>query len=807
MTRLLTDLRSATRSLRRSPAYAATVIAILAIALGATALVWTAFDAVVLRPLPFSKPGELTVVYDANRGRPMPLSPPNFLDLRREAKSYESMAAFAENSLALSGREGAAEQLSGALVSSDFFRTLGVTAAHGRLLGSVDEGTDPISVVLGHGLWTRRYGADPEVVGRTVKVDGRTCVVVGVLAPGLEWPLGAELWLPLTLDEASIAGQRGAHYLRGLGRLRPGISPETAQAELEALAARLAKEFPRTNEGVSAYTRPLAEHFVRRARPTMLLMVGAVLLALAAACANLASVALARATSRAREVAVRASLGAPRGRLVREQFLESIVLALGGALLGCLLAAASVRSLPSWAGDLPRLQEARLDLGAALLAASLAGLCGLAIGLVPALHALRRDPAEALHAAGRGVAGHRAAGRTRRALVVTTTALAFVLIAGAALTLRSWNRVSSVDPGLDPAGKLTFGLGIPDGKYATAEATSSFVARLLERLEQLPGVTRAVAQFGQPYGDFRYAYTVSKIDGAELPDAGDDLTAAVRVVTPGYFETLGIPLVSGRTFTAADRHGAPPVVIASEAAVARLLADRPAVGRTLELGGSFWDERGNLGGEVVGVVGDVREHALDEAPEPVVYFVFDQAPSPGVTVTLATEPERTGALIEPARRVVADLDPDVPMHRVRTLEALIAESMAQRALVARLLTGFGAATTLLAAIGLFGVLAAAVADRRRELAVRGSLGATPGELVAIVVRQAALLDGLGLALGLGLAVPMARFLAGQLYEIEPGDPRTLAAAALALLVVSALSTWIPARRAASVDPASVLREE
>jgi predicted permease len=804
--RLTQDLRSAARSLRRSPGYATTVVTILAIALGATALVWTAYDAVVLRPLPFARPAELMMVYDARDGRPWPTSPANFLDYRAEAKSFQAMSAFNDGSYGISGAEGAAEVVSGAAVTADFFRVLGVEAARGRVLGVADDVAGAATVVLGHGLWTRRFAAREDVVGRTIVVDGTARTIVGVLPPGLGWPIGAELWLPLTFAGQDVASQRGAHYLWGLGRLAAGSSIDTARAELEGIAARLAKEFPGSNDGISAFLRPLPEQLVRRTRPTLLLLVGAVLLALVAACANLASVALARAVQREREIAVRASLGGAPGRLVREQALETILLAVAGAAVGCLVAAALVRTLPAWAGELPRLGEAKLDLGIALLAAVVAGGCGLAIGILPSLHALRRDPADALRG-GRSVAGRLGAGRARGALVVATTALAFVLVAGATLTVRSWGRVSSIDPGFEPSGKLTFAVGIPDGRYATAEAVGSLVDRILERMGRLPGVERAAVSFGQAFGDFQYTLSVRSVDGARLSE-DEDRNAAVRIVTPGWFEAMGVPLVAGRTFSDRDRHGAPLVVVASRRAVAELLTgDRPAIGRSIELGGDFWTERGRLRGEVVGVVGDVRDQALDEEPKPILYFVFDQQPASFATVTLRAAPARLDALVEPARRALAEIDPDIPLYRANTLERLIANTLAQRTLAARLLSGFGAATSLLAAVGLFGVLAAAVADRRRELAVRGSLGATPRELVAIVTRRAAWLGVAGLALGLLSAIPFARLIRSQLYEIAPGDPTTLLLAALLLAAVVALASWVPARRAARVDPIAALREE
>jgi putative ABC transport system permease protein len=457
---------------------------------------------------------------------------------------------------------------------------------------------------------------------------------------------------------------------------------------------------------------------------------------------------------------------------------------------------------------MPRLAEARLDLGVALVVAALAGLCGLATGMLPALHALRRSPLEALHAGARGVAGNRVADRARRGLVVATTALAFLLLAGATLVVRSWNRVAAADTGLETAGRLTFGLGIPDGKYTTPEQTGAFVAAVVERLRTLPGVEHAAAAFGQPFGDFSYSITLTARDGVPFdPDANDAPSAEIRVVTPDWFAAMGVPLRQGRTFTAADRHGATPVVIASETAVRRLLGGGDALGRTLELGTSLSLGRGRIGGEVVGVVGDVRDQRLEEEPRPIVYFVHDQQPVGFVHLVLAAAPERLAALVEPARRAVAEIDPDVPVYRVRTLDELLAAVTASRAFVARLLSGFAVAATALAAVGLFGVLAAAVAERRRELAVRGALGATPRRLVASVVNRAAALFALGMALGALVGLPLRRVLESQLYELSASDPRALVSAAALLGAVALAAAWAPARRAGRVDPMAVLREE
>jgi predicted permease len=530
-------------------------------------------------------------------------------------------------------------------------------------------------------------------------------------------------------------------------------------------------------------------------------------LALVAACANLASVTLARTLGRGRELAVRASLGAAPRRLVGERIAESLLVAAGGALVGSALAAAALRALPVLAVELPRLEDARFGLPAIAAVATLAGLAGLAVGLAPALVAVRRDPSAALHAGSRALAGHRGAGRLRRGLVVATTALAFVLIAGAALVVRSAERVAAVDPGFASDGRLTFRVALSDAGYPTAEDNARFADRLLERLGALPGVESVNAAFGAPFTGFDYAITVHSLDGAEVPDPQTAPAPQIRVVTPGWFRDHGIPLRAGRELTAADRHGAPPVVVLSEAAAREIVPDGDPLGREVRIGTGFGLDRGRAGGEVVGVVADLRDERLDRAPRPTLYLAYDQFPLGHLTIVVAAAPERIGGLVEPIRRAVAELDAEMPIFRVRSYETLIGRTLARRRLVARLLAGFALATGALAALGLFGVLAAAVVERRRELAVRGALGATPTSIVRLVVGEGVRLAALGVALGLAAAWPLTRYLQSELYELSPHDPATLAAAALGLAVLAVAVTAIPARRAARLDPVAILRQD
>lgn len=804
MNRLATDLRDAVRSLRRTPASTAIALAILALAIGGTTTLWQALDAVVLRPLPFSQPQQLITIYDLNDGRPWPPSPSNFADYREQAASLSSVAAWSDGGFALSGDEGPAEMAAGVAVTGDFFATLGVEAELGRTLQPADD--DERVVVLGHDLWRRRYGGDPAIVGRAIRVDGVSRTVVGVLGAGRGYPLDSRLWVPLKFSEEELRTQRGAHYLGVLARLREGATLATAQAELAGIAARLAVAHPNTNDGLSATTRPLRESVVRRARTTLALMLGAVALLLVAACANLANVSLARSVARTQELAVRASLGAGGARLARGLLVENVVLAGAGALLGGALSVVLLGALPRWLGDLPRLEEARLDAGGILALVALTGVAGVLLGLGPASFALRRDPIEALRS-GRSVAGSRSAGRLRRTLVVVTSALALVLAAGASLLQRSYQRVSEVDAGFARDGRLLFSVSLPDGDYATPEARAGFVRELEERLAALPGVERVGATFGQPFGDFGYQISVRSIDGQLLPDDNSRRSPAIRFVTPDYFRALGVPLRAGRAFEPGDRFGAPNVAIANEAAVRLVFQGEEALGRTLEIGTSGGQGRGRVGGEVVGIVGDVREQQLDDDPLPTLYFAIEQFPVGFLTFVVQASPDRLAGLAAPVNETVAALDPDLPVFRQRTLDELVADSLARRRALARLLIGVAAIAVTLAALGLFGVLTQMVAERRRELALRGALGATPAELARLVLAQAGALAALGLAGGLLAATVLARFLREQLYEISPTDPPTLAAAALLLLAVSLLAGWLPARRALRVDPMTVLRDE
>jgi putative ABC transport system permease protein len=805
MRSIVRDLFDAARALRRSPASSFLVVAVLALAIGATATLWTAVEAVVLRPLPFPAPERLVVVADLRDGERWTTSPSNFTDYRREVPSLNALAAYGEGSYALVDGEGPAEQIPGAEVTADFFAALGARATLGRTLGAADD--DQPVVVLGETLWRRRFAGDPEIVGQVIRVDGAARTVVGILAAESTYPLGAELWVPLAFSEEVVSTQRGAHWLRTVGRLAPGTDLARANAELAAVGNRLAGEYPRTNEGMSAIADLLHERLVRHARPTLWLLLGAVALALLAACANLASLTLARALARAPELALRASLGGSPARLGRSLLAECLLLGLAGAALGSVLAIAALEAMPRWAGEMPRLAGARFDAGTAIAAGLLAGLCGLLLGIAPAAFALRRDPAEALRAAGRSVAGARGAGRVRSALVVATTLMALILVAGAVLLERSYRRLSEVQLGFEPTGRLAFSLALPDSAYPRPEDNARFTDDLLARVRRLPGVESAGATFGQPLGNFRFSMSIRQLDGRELAEDADQPSMQIRIVSADYLATLGVPLRAGRAFGAADRHGAPSVVIVSESAARRLLAGADPLGHTLEISSDMRLGRGRLAGEIVGVVGDVRDRSPAEDAQPTVYFVHDQYPVGFLTFVVAADVARLSGLVAPIRDAVAALDAELPIFRLRTFEQLLADVLAAQRLLARLLSGFALAAALFAALGLFGVLQQTVAERRRELAIRSALGAEPAAIQRDLLGRALALTGAGIALGLAAALPLSRFLRGLLYELSPTDPATLAAASGVLFATALAAAWAPARRAGRIDPLTALREE
>jgi putative ABC transport system permease protein len=809
VTGLRLELLHALRALRRAPGFATAAILTLALGIGANTAIFSVVNGVLLRPLPFPDDDRLVWVWGRSPLREYSnLSFPDFVDFREQVGAFERLSAVTAFTPLVNLTAGdRPEQVQGTLVAADFFETLGVRPALGRGLGPGDERVAlPAAAVLSHDLWRRRFGADPAVVGRSVGLDGRSVTVVGVMPPGFRFPSGAEIWLPAPALAAGMQVRR-AHFMGGIGRLRPGVSLQETQAEAAAVAARLAALHPDSNTGWSVRLAPLRESIVGDTRPALLLLMAAVGFVLLIACANVANLLLARGAARARELSIRAALGAGRGRLLGQSLLESGLLALGGGALGVLLAAWGVDALRSLApADLPRIEEVTLD-GAILGYALLASLLAAALSGLPfALQAARADLHGALREGGHApaVAVRR---RLRSALVVSEVALSVVLLAGAGLLIRSFSRLTRVDPGFETGGTATARIQLVESRYGEPGRRAALVDELLRRLAALPGVEAAGAATELPLsGQNNDTYFV--IEGQAPAGPGGTLDANMRRVSPGYFRALGVPLLRGRGLSERDRAGAPGAVVVNEPFAHSYFPDGEPLGRRLviDLGQPF-------PAEIVGVVGGMRHHAMESAAPPEMYLAYAQAPASWLNLVVrgrgAGAGDHSGA--EPAiaaevRATLAAIDPEQPVGPFRPMETLVASSLAPSRFRTLLLGTFAAMALVLAAIGLHGVLAFLVSRRTREIGIRMALGARRADIVALVLEEGARLVLPGLALGLVGAVVLGRALSSLLFGVGPLDPATFCLIPAVLALVAGVASYLPARRAARVDPAVALRQ-
>ena len=806
---LAQDIRYAIRSLTRAPGFTALAIATLAIGIGANTTIFSAVRAVLLRPLPYPEPQELiqgTWIWRGDTGTAY--SPSDFTDLRRENSTLSGLAAMNGVSYALT-EEGDAEQIPAGAVSGDFFPVLGARALHGRTLLPSDDVPQARVAVLGHALWTRRFGADPALVGRTIRLDGEAYEVVGIMPAGFAFPEQSEVWTPIGFTPEALSNQRGAHYLDVIGRLKPGVTLAQAQADLTTLATRLAATYPQTNRETTASATPLREAIAGDARPAMRLLLGAVTLVLVLACVNVANLLLARGVGRGRDIAIRTALGASSRRIARALVVESVVLALAGGAVGLVVAAwgsAAIAGLS--AANIPLLNQTRIDGGVLIYAFGISVVTGVLFGLLPAWEAVRApDLTSHLKNEGGASTADVSRRRVRRALVVGELALATALLAGAGLLIKSLNHLVAVDLGLDPRGVMTYRMSLPQAGYATPAARAQFVTSLTERLERIPGVIAVGGVFGMPLTGFSYGISGSELDGRALEQEEQArLTVQVRVVTPDFFETLGIPVRRGRAFTAADRAGAAPVMIVNEAAAELLWPGVESLGHRFTIGSRMQQGGERAGGEVVGVVGDVRDRGPSRRGRPTIYLPHAQYPMSFLAFALKTAGDPQ-ALVGPARAALNELDPTIPIFRVRTLAQMTSDAVAQPRLYAVLLTIFAGTALLLAVIGVYGVMSFSVARRTRDIGVRMALGATPGGVLRLVLSEGARITGGGLALGILVAWAGTRLLRAQLYGVQPTDPLTFVAVVVLLSLVAVVACYLPARRATRIDPLVAIKSE
>lgn len=801
----LQQLRIAARRLLREPIFALTAIITLAIGIGANSAVFTLVNGVLLRPLPYRDADALVMPHAVMRGEAIPIfSAPVFLALQEQARVFEDVALYSGGTVTLAG-DGEPQEVSGAFISANYFDVVGVAPLLGRSFraGENEPGSNQV-LLLSEQLWRERYGASPAVIGSSIEVSGRTHEVVGVMPAQASFPPEWRFWVP----QAYTEGFRDPTHVLSLSynlvaRLKPGVTAEQASADV-ARVVELAKEAGEfEHPHYTGAVMPLQEYYVGDARTPLLVLLGAVGLVLLIVCANLANLLLAQAASRTTDFAVRLSLGASSGQLVRQLMVESLVLGVVGGLAGLLLgvwaADAMIAMLPP---GLPRMPDMGLDLTVVGFTMTVALLASFTFGLAPALQARHSSFATALREGGRGLAG-RAGGRTRASLVLAETALAFALVIGAGLLIRSLGELRAVDPGFQPERTLTFGLSLPSVRYDSDERTSAYIERTVERLGAVPGVTSAGAIQHLPLGGsaMRIAF---EVEGREPPAPGEEQVLDVRVATPGYFEAMGVPLRRGRLFGGADRAGAPVVALLSESAVARHFPGEDPIGRRIVLGWTFNGAR--VTGEVVGVVGDVRHGQLRAAADPEIYFPHAQVPLRSMAVTLRTAGEPL-SLARTVSDAVHEIDPGIAVAQLRSMSDVVDASVATDRFMTRLLTAFSGIALLLAAIGIFGVISYGVAQRRREIGVRMAVGASQRQVLHLIVSGALRLAGGGILIGIAAAVLLARLMRSLLFGVQPFDLATFFSGGLVLLAVATAASVLPALTAARTPPAAVLNRE
>ncbi|HEV8485541.1 MAG TPA: ABC transporter permease [Blastocatellia bacterium] len=806
MDTFLQDLRYALRMLLKKPVFTSVAVLALALGIGATSAIFSVVNPVLLRSLPYREPSRLVFMAETFRGRTDQsgsVSYPNFTDWRDRSESFEHLAAFTSKEFIL--RKGdSSERLHGASVSTDLFPLLGVNPERGRaFLPEEDKPGSSQVVIISHALWQQHFGEDPDAVGSTLSIDAKSFTIVGVMPLAFRFPFEnerADLWVPVGNAFPDWINEREAHFLSVVGRLKQGVEVETAQSEMTAIAASLADTYPDSQTGYGVDVTPLHQFLVADIRSTLLLLLAAVGIVLLIACSNVANLLLAKATARQKEFALRAALGASRRRIVRQLLTESLLLALVGGCLGLLLALWGIEPLVRLAPeDIPRLHEVALDGRVLAVTALVTILTGLIFGLVPAVRASKPDLNEAMKEGSRGTSAGAGHARTRSALVVVEVAMALMLLVWSGLMIKTLSGLQHVDPGFKPENVVTIQTFLPDSKYDETAKWSSLYKQLVERTSEIPGVQSAAAVTSLPLsGD--HLKVSFEVEGAPPVTRAERSSPAYWAISPDYFATMGVRLLKGRAFTERDNAKSPPVLIVNESTAREYFPGGDPIGKRARIGYN------DLTCEIVGIVADVKDEALEKEAGPGMYLPYEQTPWWFMSVVVRTTSD-PATIATAVRREAATLDRDMAAGDARTMQQYLSAAVAGPRFIVLLLEIFGGVAVILAALGIYGVISYSVTQRTHEIGIRMALGATGGDVLRLVLGQGMRLTIMGVLLGVGASVLSTRLISGMLYGVRPTDLATLVAVSVGLTGVALIASFIPARRATRVDPMVALRCE
>jgi putative ABC transport system permease protein len=806
----LQDLRFAFRMLRKNPGFSAIAILTLALGIGANTAIFSVVYAVLLKPLPYPGSDQLFTVFQQDVKNPKNVNGFSFLnlrDLREQSEIFSDLSGVQAHQLTLTGR-GEAFNIDTSVVTPDLFTTFRVQPILGRMFIADDgkPGAAPV-VVLSETLWRGSFAADPAIIGTSISLDKRAFTVIGVAPAAFRFPQlqkSRQIWVPIVNDPlfGSWLERRGGHWLTLTGRVKPGVNPAQAEAQFDAIAARLAKDYPEYNDGWTIRMIPLRDFLVGEVKTPLLVLLGAVGLVLLIACANIANLLLARATSRSREIAVRATLGAGRSRLVRQLLSETLVLSVIGGLAGVALAYYGIRVLATFLPpELTRIHSINIDYAVLGFALALSIFASCAVGLVPAFLVARSDLQSTLREGGRSGESS-ASRRARNILASAEIALALVLLVAAGLLLRSFSKLTEVSPGFQVEHVVKAEVSLPRAQYSTPQQWFAFSDSLLTRLQSEPGMEKSALAIPLPITD-GFVNIAFDIENRPAPSAADARIADYVAVTPTYFHVMNIPLIAGRTFEPRDNMSAPPVAVVTQSFVRAYFPSENPIGQRITFG--FPPDPG-ISREIIGIVGDVHDVSLGKDPGPMMYAAYAQSPFPGACIAVQST-LAPGAVISSIRDSVAALDKDLPVTDIATMTEVLHDSTAQPRFRTTLIAIFAAIALILAATGIFGVISYSVQCRTNEIGIRVALGASAVSILNMVLSETLILAAIGLAVGLPVALASSHVLGHLLFGVSPTDPTTLIVVSLTLALVAAAAGYVPARRATQVDPLIALRHD